>query len=203
MKYLKRPDYTILSEILESAAFTFPFFSHFLPFSFFFSSLFPFLCSSCFLFRSDMRRSGSSDLWTRRRRTCRRSTSARSSATTATWAAASTATTSASTWAPSSTCRTPFSSCWRICPCPGNRSGQFNFAVWHLSGCAWATLRTCRTPFSSCWRICPCHGNRSGQFCSGLWIRIHIGSVFNWACGSGSVFGIRIRIQEGKNYPQK
>jgi hypothetical protein len=25
--------------------------------------------------------------------------------------------------------------------------------------------------------------------------------VFNWVCGSGSVFGIR--IQEGKNYPQK
>ncbi len=36
---------------------------------------------------------------------------------------------------------------------------------------------------------------------SGLWIRIRIGSVFNWVCGS--VFGIRIRIQEGKNDPQK
>jgi hypothetical protein len=38
---------------------------------------------------------------------------------------------------------------------------------------------------------------------TGLWIRIRIGSVFNWVCGSGSVFGIRIRIQEGKNDPQK
>jgi hypothetical protein len=47
----------------------------------------------------------------------------------------------------------------------------------------------------------------------GLWIRIRnririrIGSVFNWVCGSGSgsVFGIRIRIwiQEGKNNPPK
>jgi hypothetical protein len=36
---------------------------------------------------------------------------------------------------------------------------------------------------------------------TGLWIRIRIriGSVFNWKRGSGSVFGIRIRIQEGKN----
>ncbi len=34
---------------------------------------------------------------------------------------------------------------------------------------------------------------------AGLWIRI--GSVLNRACGSG--FGIRIRIQEGKNDPQK
>ncbi len=34
---------------------------------------------------------------------------------------------------------------------------------------------------------------------------IRIGSVFNRVCGSGSgsVFGIRIRIQEGKNDPQK
>jgi hypothetical protein len=31
---------------------------------------------------------------------------------------------------------------------------------------------------------------------------IRIGSVFNRASGSGSVFGIRIRIQEGKNDPQ-
>jgi hypothetical protein len=39
----------------------------------------------------------------------------------------------------------------------------------------------------------------------GLWIRIRIriGSVFNWKRGSGSVFGIRIRIQEGKNDPKK
>jgi hypothetical protein len=37
----------------------------------------------------------------------------------------------------------------------------------------------------------------------GLWIRIRIGSVFNQVCGSGSVFGIRIRIQEGKNDPKK
>ncbi len=37
----------------------------------------------------------------------------------------------------------------------------------------------------------------------GLWIRIRIGSVFNWVCGSGSVFGIRIRIQKGKKAPQK
>jgi hypothetical protein len=29
------------------------------------------------------------------------------------------------------------------------------------------------------------------------------GSVFNRVYGSGSVFGIRIRIQEGKNDPQK
>jgi hypothetical protein len=29
------------------------------------------------------------------------------------------------------------------------------------------------------------------------------GSGFNRVCGSGSVFGIRIRIQEGKNDPQK
>ncbi len=29
------------------------------------------------------------------------------------------------------------------------------------------------------------------------------GSGFNWVCGSGSVFGIRIRIQEGKNDLQK
>ncbi len=38
-----------------------------------------------------------------------------------------------------------------------------------------------------------------------IWIRIRfrIGSVFNRASGSGSVFGIRIRIHEGKNYPQK
>jgi hypothetical protein len=30
-------------------------------------------------------------------------------------------------------------------------------------------------------------------------IRIRIGSGFNQVIGSGSVFGIRIRIQEGKN----
>jgi hypothetical protein len=38
---------------------------------------------------------------------------------------------------------------------------------------------------------------------AGLWNQIRIGSVFNWVCGSGSgsVFGIR--IQEGKNDPQK
>jgi hypothetical protein len=33
--------------------------------------------------------------------------------------------------------------------------------------------------------------------------RIRIGFGFNRASGSGSVFGIRIRIQEGKNDPQK
>jgi hypothetical protein len=33
------------------------------------------------------------------------------------------------------------------------------------------------------------------------WILIVSG--FNQVSGSGSVFGIRIRIQEGKNYPQK
>ncbi len=38
---------------------------------------------------------------------------------------------------------------------------------------------------------------------SGFKIRIRIGSVFNRTSGSGSVFGIRIRIQEGKNVPQK
>jgi hypothetical protein len=32
---------------------------------------------------------------------------------------------------------------------------------------------------------------------------IRIGSGFNRVCGSGSGFGIRIRIQEGKNDPQK
>jgi len=33
-----------------------------------------------------------------------------------------------------------------------------------------------------------------------LWIRIQIqiGSRFNWVCGSGSGFGIQIRIQEDK-----
>jgi hypothetical protein len=41
------------------------------------------------------------------------------------------------------------------------------------------------------------------QLSPGLWIRIRIGSLFNRVCGSGSVFGIRIRIQEGKNDPQK
>ncbi len=44
-------------------------------------------------------------------------------------------------------------------------------------------------------------------FGPGFQIRIWIGSVFNRASGSGSVFGIRIwvriRIQEGKNDPQK
>jgi hypothetical protein len=34
-------------------------------------------------------------------------------------------------------------------------------------------------------------------------IRIRIGSEFNQVNGSGSVFGLRIRIQEGKNYLQK
>jgi hypothetical protein len=34
-----------------------------------------------------------------------------------------------------------------------------------------------------------------------IWIRT--GSEFNRVSGSGSVFGIRIRIQEGKNDPQK
>ena len=34
-------------------------------------------------------------------------------------------------------------------------------------------------------------------------IRIRIGSEFNQVSGSGSVFGIRIRIQEGKNVPQR
>jgi hypothetical protein len=33
--------------------------------------------------------------------------------------------------------------------------------------------------------------------------RIRIGSGFSRVSGSGSVFGIRIRIQEGKNDPQK
>ncbi len=37
----------------------------------------------------------------------------------------------------------------------------------------------------------------------GFRIRIRIGSEFNQVSGSGSVFGIRIRIQEGKNDPQK
>jgi hypothetical protein len=40
-------------------------------------------------------------------------------------------------------------------------------------------------------------------FFSGFRIRIRIGSVFNRASGSGSVFGIQIRIKEGKNDPQK
>jgi hypothetical protein len=35
------------------------------------------------------------------------------------------------------------------------------------------------------------------------WIRIRIGSVFNRVCGSGSGSVFRIRIQEGKNDPQK
>ncbi len=35
------------------------------------------------------------------------------------------------------------------------------------------------------------------------WIRIWIGSGFKQVSGSESVFGIRIRIQEGKNDPQK
>ncbi len=55
------------------------------------------------------------------------------------------------------------------------------------------------------------HWNRSGFIAatlyswlkSGFRIRIRIGSVFNRASGSGSVFGIRIRIQAGKNDPQK
>jgi hypothetical protein len=34
-----------------------------------------------------------------------------------------------------------------------------------------------------------------------FWIRILIGSGFNQVLGSG--FGIRIRIQQGKNYPQE
>jgi hypothetical protein len=38
--------------------------------------------------------------------------------------------------------------------------------------------------------------------CAWFRIRIRIGSGFNQASGSGSVFGIRIRIQEGKNDPQ-
>jgi hypothetical protein len=38
---------------------------------------------------------------------------------------------------------------------------------------------------------------------AGLRIRIRIGSRFNRVSGSGSVFGIRIRIQEGKNDSQK
>jgi hypothetical protein len=33
--------------------------------------------------------------------------------------------------------------------------------------------------------------------------RIRIGSGFNQVSGSGSVIGNRIRIQEGKNAPQK
>jgi hypothetical protein len=40
-------------------------------------------------------------------------------------------------------------------------------------------------------------------FRTGLRIRIPIGSGFNRVIGSGSVFGIRTRIQEGKNDPQK
>jgi hypothetical protein len=36
-----------------------------------------------------------------------------------------------------------------------------------------------------------------------LRIRIRNGSGFNRVSGSGSVFGIRIRIKEGKNYRQK
>jgi hypothetical protein len=38
---------------------------------------------------------------------------------------------------------------------------------------------------------------------AGLRIRIRTGSGFNRVSGSGSVFGIRIRIQEGKNDPRK
>jgi hypothetical protein len=38
-------------------------------------------------------------------------------------------------------------------------------------------------------------------FFAGLRIRIRIGSGFNQVSGSG--FGIKIRIQEGKNNPQK
>jgi hypothetical protein len=37
----------------------------------------------------------------------------------------------------------------------------------------------------------------------GLRIRIRTGSGFNQVSGSGSAFGIRMRIQEGKNDPQK
>ena len=56
-----------------------------------------------------------------RRRTCPLSMCARSSGTTATCPAASSATTSACTWAPSSLCHTLSTSCWRTCPCPGSR----------------------------------------------------------------------------------
>ncbi len=41
------------------------------------------------------------------------------------------------------------------------------------------------------------------QLHPGFRIRIRIWSVFNRASKSGSVFGIRIRIQEAKNDPQK
>jgi len=44
---------------------------------------------------------------------------------------------------------------------------------------------------------------RFAAFMAGLRIRIRIGSGFNGVSGSGSVFGIRIRVQEGKNDPQK
>jgi hypothetical protein len=38
---------------------------------------------------------------------------------------------------------------------------------------------------------------------AGFRLRRRIGSGFNQVTGSGSVFGIRIKIQEGKNDPQK
>jgi hypothetical protein len=38
---------------------------------------------------------------------------------------------------------------------------------------------------------------------AGFRIRVRFGSGFNQVSGTGSVFGIRIRIQEGKNDPQK
>jgi hypothetical protein len=58
----------------------------------------------------------------------------------------------------------PLSSCWRIYPCLGNRSGQLNFVVLARKWLRLDPLRTCcRSPFSSCCRICPCPGNRSGQ----------------------------------------
>jgi hypothetical protein len=45
--------------------------------------------------------------------------------------------------------------------------------------------------------------NRCSSLNLGFRIRIRIGSGFNQVSGSGSVFGIRIRIQEDKNDPQK
>jgi hypothetical protein len=46
-------------------------------------------------------------------------------------------------------------------------------------------------------------GDKRGLLKTGFRIRIRIGSGFNRASGSGSGFGIWIRIQEGKNDPQK
>jgi hypothetical protein len=79
---------------------------------------------------------------------------------------------------------------------------------WVLSVFLWHSAITGMSSYCTCsYRLVPSSScTEQAQTRSSLpvlRIRIRIESGFNQVSGSGSVFGIRIRIQEGKNGPKK